>query len=116
MPEDSTLPEDVTSSAGKVSGDLVVTKLPWADFVGDFAGAKGSSGAAIFVDPKHRDFPPTWMTRHYGLVSVGWPGVEPQTFPPGEPITCRYRVWIHRGAPSAAEIQKVYEKYQATQR
>src|SRR5262245_9541699 len=111
VPEGSTLTDGVTATAGRISGDLLVTRLPWADFVGDFAGAKGQSGAAIFVHPTHRDFPPTWMTRHYGLVSVGWPGVEPQTFPANQPITCTYRVWIHRGAPTAAEIQKAYDAY-----
>jgi hypothetical protein len=116
VPENSALPAGVVAPSGHISDDLVVTKLPWADFAGDFQGAAGASGAAIFVHPQHRDYPPTWMTRHYGLVSVGWPGVEPQTFPPNEPITCRYRVWIHRGTPSAAEIQKAYENYRITTR
>ena len=108
VPVGTTLPEGVTADSGRVSGDLLVTKLPWADFTGDFQGAKDVSGAAIFVHPQHPDFPPTWMTRHYGLVSIGWPGVEPQTFPAGHTITCQYRVWIHRGSKTAAEIQAAY--------
>ena len=111
VPENSVLADGSVAPAGKVSDDLVVTKLAWADFVGNFQGAEKWSGAAIFVHPQHRDFPPTWMTRHYGLVSVGWPGVMPQTFPVGEPITCRYRLWIHRGSPTAAEIQTEYDRY-----
>ena len=111
VPEKAELPEGVTAPEGRTDGDLVVTRLPWADFSGDFAGAKGMSGAAIFVHPAHRDYPPTWMTRHYGLVSVGWPGVQPQTFPSGEPITCRYSVWIHRSSPTAAEIDARYQEY-----
>jgi hypothetical protein len=109
VPEGAALPDDVTASGGRVSGDLLMTRLPWADMTGDFAGGERHSGAAIFVHPSHRDFPPQWMARHYGLVSVGWPGVEPQTFKSGEKITCRYRVWIHRGQKSAAEIQAAYE-------
>lgn len=111
VPENSVLPEGVAAPAGQVSGDLVVTKLPWVDFAGDFSGAVGLSGAAIFVDPRHPDFPPTWMARHYGLVSVGWPGVASKTFQANEPITLRYRIWIHRGTPSVAEIQVAYEAY-----
>ena len=113
VPEKTTLPEGVTASAGKISGDLVVTRLPWVDFVGNLPGANGLSGASIFVHPRHADYPPTWMARHYGLVSVGWPGVESRTFPAGESITNRYRVWIHRGEVSANEIQNAYEEYAA---
>ena len=111
VPEQAELPGGALSREGRVAADLLMTRLPWVDVAGDFALSQGQSGAAIFVHPQHRDFPPTWMARHYGLVSVGWPGTEEQTFPPGQPITCRYRLWIHRGAPLAAQIQAEYEKY-----
>jgi len=101
----------ITVPEGRMADDLLMKRLPWADISGNFAGARGLSGAAIFVPSDHPNYPPTWMTRHYGLLSVGWPGTEPQTFPPNEPIRCRYRVWIHRGNPEAAEIQKAYGAY-----
>jgi hypothetical protein len=111
VPEKAELPDGIQAPAGRISGDLLMTRLPWADFTGDFERAGGTSGASIFVHPEHRDYPPTWMARHYGLVSVGWPGVDAQTFPAGQSIVCRYRLWIHRGAPGAAEIQKAYDEY-----
>jgi hypothetical protein len=111
VPKQSMLPEGVTKVQGRVSGDLVVTKLPWADFLGDFQREGQLSGAAIFVHPRHPDFPPTWMARRYGLVSVGWAGVQPQTFPANEPITCWYRLWIHRGQRTAAEVQQAYDDF-----
>jgi hypothetical protein len=105
----------ITVPSGRTSDDLVVTRLPWADYSTTFASASNidakPSGAAIFVHPQHRDDPPTWMTRHYGLVSVGWPGVEPQTLAANEPVTLRYRLWIHRGIFEVADIQKVYDAY-----
>jgi len=105
----------ITVPTGRTSEDLLLTKLPWADLSGNLnQKAAGLSGAALFVHPEHPDFPPAWMTRHYGLLAVGWPGVTPQTLPAGKPFTCRYRLWIHRGAPEAAEIQKAYEAYGAT--
>ena len=107
----------ITVPGGRTSGDLVVTNLPWADFSGDLKKDSGDmSGIALFVDPRHPDFPPTWMTRHYGLLAVGWPGVTPKTLPAGEPVTCRYRIWIHRGSPDAAEIQRTYADYCDTAR
>ena len=107
----------ITVPDGRTTNDLVVTKLQWADLSGDLNQATGGlSGAAIFVHPEHPDFPPTWMARHYGLLAVGWPGVMAQTFPAGKSSSCRYRIWIHRGAPEAAEIQQAYQAYRATAR
>jgi hypothetical protein len=51
------------------------------------------------------------MTREYGLLAVGWPGVKPKTLLPGETVACRYRLWIHRDTLDAAEIQEVYDAY-----
>jgi hypothetical protein len=95
----------ITVPGGRTSEDLVVTNLPWADLSGDLKKGSGDlSGIAVFVNPSHPDYPPTWMTRHYGLLAVGWPGVTPKTLPAGEPVTCRYRIWIHRGAPAAPKF------------
>jgi hypothetical protein len=102
----------ITVPAGRTREDLLMTRLPWADLSGDLKRATSElSGAAVFVHPEHPDFPPTWMTREYGMLAVGWPGVTPQSFPPGKAFTCRYRLWIHRGAPEAAQIQEAYEAY-----
>ena len=70
-----------------------------------------ASGAAIFVAPDHPDFPPEWLTRHYGVICLGWPGVQPKTFQPGETIRCRYWVWIHRGATSVDRLKQAYQTY-----
>ena len=34
------------------------------------------TGAAMFVDPHHPDFPPEWITRFYGLMNVSYPGLR----------------------------------------
>src|SRR5438034_8013655 len=81
-------------------------------WVSDAPPDLGFSG--VFVHPEHPDFPLTWMTRHYGLLAVGRPGVTPKTFPADKPVTCRYRLLFHRGALQAAEIQKAYEACGAT--
>jgi hypothetical protein len=102
----------ITTPSGQGENDLMVTRLPWADFSARFDRRTEHSGAAIFVAPDHPDFPPEWMTRHYGLLCVGWPGVKPKTFQPGETIRCRYRVWIHRGAANADRISRAYRAYE----
>ena len=105
----------VTVATGRTSEDLLMAKLPWADLSGDLGGER-ISGAAVFVHPKHPDFPPEWMTREYGVLAVGWPGVKAQTIEPGKTVTCRYRIWVHGGNPEAAEIQKAYDAFYTTPR
>lgn len=106
----------VTTPLGQGARDLTMTRLPWADLSGTFAGAKSPVGAAIFVAPDHPDFPPEWLTRHYGALCLGWPGVKPKTLNPGETIRCRYRVRIHRGSPGVEQLQKAYAAYEQTLR
>ena len=101
----------ITTPLGSGKDDLSITRLPWADLSARFSSAKQPSGAAIFVHPTHPDFPPEWLTRHYGVLCLGWPGVNGKSFAPGEAIQCRYRVWVHRGAPDTAKLQRIYEDY-----
>lgn len=105
----------ITTPLGQGSDDLAMTRLPWADLSARFAGRDTPSGAAIFISPGHPDHPPMWLTRHYGVLCVGWPGVEPETFEPGEPIRCGYRVWIHRGAADVQALARAYAAYAASE-
>lgn len=104
----------ITTSEGRTKEDLHIERLPWADLSAQFADARRPSGAAIFINPAHPDFPPEWLTRHYGVLCVGWPGVEAQSFPPGEPIRCGYRVWVHRGVPDVARLKAAFDDYSRT--
>jgi len=106
----------ITTPLGHGTNDLYITRLPWADLSAQFASAPGASGAAIFIAPDHPDFPPTWLTRHYGVLCVGWPGVQPQTLQPGIPIRCRYRIWIHRNHATEDQLQKAYQSFTNTLR
>lgn len=101
----------ITTPSGPAKEDLTETRLPWADLTYPFAGAQGQSGAAVFVDPAHPDYPPTWLTRHFGILCVGWPGVKGRTFPPGKPIRLKYRVWIHKAAVGPGLLQRAYQGY-----
>jgi methane monooxygenase PmoA-like len=106
----------ITTQLGQGEKDLLVTRLPWADFSAHFGGRAEVSGAAILVAPDHPDFPPEWMTRHYGLLCVGWPGVQPKTLPPGETARRRYRVWIHRGAGTVESVSQAWRAYEQSLR
>ena len=105
----------ITTILGQGDKDLTMTRLPWADLSARFGGREQASGAAIFVSPDHPDFPPEWLTRHYGVLCLGWPGVKPKTFQPGDTIRCRYRVWIHRGSPDTEQVKQLYHAYEQEQ-
>lgn len=99
----------IITDRGPAERDLNLTRLRWADLSARFRGAAPASGAAIFVDPAHPDYPPMWITRQYGFLGLGWPGPDRFTLRPGEPVRCRYRIWIHRGPAAPATLHEVDE-------
>ena len=103
----------ITVPSGRTQADLPETRLKWADFTSKFGDATAPSGAAVFVPADHPDYPPTWLTRHYGPLCVGWPGVSAKTFQPGEPIQLTYRIWIHKTAVDVKTLKRAYEAYVA---
>lgn len=106
----------ITAPSGRAPEDLYEARLPWADLTRTWeAGGTLRSGAALFIPPNHPDYPPTWLTRHYGVLCIGWPGVVPRAFPAGKPIEASYRVWIHRGEADARRLQAAYEAYLSSQ-
>jgi len=103
----------ITVPDGLTKDDLYETRLPWADFTSRFGETDRLSGATIMVAPSHPDYPPTWLTRHYGPLCVGWPGVHSRTLEPPEIVHLPYRLWIHRGSRNAEETAAVYKAYAA---
>ena len=92
-------------------GDLLNTRLPWAAMSAQFDEMPQRSTAAIFISPNHPDYPPTWLTRCYGALCVGWPGVKAQTFEPGQPIHAAYRLLLGKREMKVDELQKAYDVY-----
>lgn len=104
---------EITTETGLQSVDLNLARQKWADLSGRFAGAPAASGVALFVAGDHPNYPPTWITRRYGFLGVGWPGAEPFMLEPGQTTTCRYVVWIHRGTPDVATLEQVHQAHVA---
>lgn len=102
----------ITVPSGPTTDDLPDTPLAWADFTSRFAPLQHRSGAAIFVSPLHPDFPPTWLTRYYGPLCVGWPGVNARQFAPHETFQLDYRLWMHRGPGEFESLRNAYAGYE----
>lgn len=102
---------EITVPTGRTTDDLLDTRLKWADFTSKMLGSPFRSGAAIMIHPQHPDYPPTWLTRHYGAMCVGWPGIRPKTLHPGQPVRLCYRLWIHPQPVSFQDLTAAYEAF-----
>ncbi|MDR1484985.1 MAG: PmoA family protein [Planctomycetaceae bacterium] len=100
----------ITTPQGTAKSDLPQTPLAWADYTSKFGGRDTYCGAAIFIPKAHPDYPPTWLTRYYGPLCVGWPGVKERTFQPNEEIKLNYRIWIHNKKVTTQQIKKYYNE------
>ncbi|MEW6159993.1 MAG: DUF6807 family protein [Verrucomicrobiota bacterium] len=101
----------IKTPLGADEKDLAMTRLPWADFSSSLIGRTQRSGIAILVAPDHPDCPPEWLTRHYGVLCVGWPGVKPRTVGAGEAVRLRYRLVIHRGQLEISDLNRLSLEY-----
>ena len=101
----------LTTSGGVQAEDSNRIPFPWADFSANFAGRAEKSGAALFDHPAIIDHPNGWCLRHYGFAGIAWPGVEPFVLQPGNPITARYRVLLHRDNAEEADVARAYTAY-----
>jgi hypothetical protein len=104
----------LTTPAGKESKDSDLKGHAWADLSAKFAGRDTLSGVAIFDNARNLAFPNGWTLRHYGFLGVAWPGLKMYTLKPGEPLTLRYRVWIHSGGAGEGDVAPAYAAYAKT--
>ena len=97
----------MTTEAGPLGKDSTNVPYRWTDL-----SARGR-GVAVFVHPDHPNYPPTWLIRnsYSGILNVSWPGVKPFTLKPDEPITLRYRLYVHRGDAEAGQVKEAYAAY-----
>ncbi|MFQ5503702.1 MAG: DUF6807 family protein [Planctomycetota bacterium] len=99
----------LTTDQGRQPADSDRQRFLWADLSDRFGGGSRMSGAALFVHPSHPDAPVGWTLRHYGDLNAAWPGLQPFTLRPGEPLVLAYRVWLHRG--DASGVAEAYRRY-----
>jgi hypothetical protein len=86
---------------------------PWIDYYGN--RGKSIEGLAILQHPSNPWYPSAWFTRDYGFISptpMYWPENGNNTsFKKGEKVKLKYRVLVHQGDHTSAEIQKAFEVY-----
>lgn len=101
----------LATDAGPQAKDSDRQHFGWADLTARFAERERHSGVAILVAPTHPDFPPPWTLRHYGDLNAAWPGLEARVLSPGEVLTLRYRLWIHRGDAEEGQVAGAWRAF-----
>lgn len=87
---------------------------PWCDFSGSRNDIR--EGLAILQHPTNRWYPAKWFTRDYGFFSptpMYWPEGDSIKLPKGEVLTLRYRVVVHAGDMTNADLATMHERYAA---
>ncbi|MCA9427928.1 MAG: PmoA family protein, partial [Candidatus Omnitrophica bacterium] len=85
---------------------------PWGDVTSRVEPDGPTSGMALFQHPENPGYPHRgWIFRHYGFLGASWPHLEPYEIAPGESVTLRYRMLIHRGTAEEAKVGEAFEKF-----
>ena len=98
-------------------------RAEWVDYYGRVADE--DVGVAVFDHPRNLRAPTYWHARAYGLLSANPFGVRQftgdrrqnggYTIAAGETLVLRYRVLIHHGNPSQAQVAEAYRRFAAQQ-
>jgi len=81
----------------------------WADNYGTIDGK--ALGVCFMNHPASYRFPTDWHVRNYGLFAANAFMLQADTLKPDQPITFKYRVYIHAGDPTAGKVAAVYAGY-----
>jgi len=94
----------MTTDVSALTKDSTNVPYRWADL------SAGGRGVAVLVHSDHPNYPPTWLIRnsYAGILNVSWPGLQPVTLNPGEPVALRYRLYVHRGDVKAGRVVEAF--------
>jgi hypothetical protein len=109
----------IVNSNGQLDNDTWGKAAEWVDCNGPLDGQ--TVGIAILNHPSSFRYPTYWHVRGYGLFAANPFGLkdfsrDPEkngshTIQPGEGITLRYRVILHRGDEKAGKVAEAFSAY-----
>src|SRR4030042_976986 len=106
----------ITAGGAKGEKETFGKGSPWIDYYGKRGNAV--EGLTIMQHPSNPWYPSPWFTRDYGFISptpMYWPENDKETFmEKGKQLKLRYRVLIHAGTHTDADIAGQFEKYKNT--
>ena len=105
----------INAEGVKSEKDTFGKNSPWMDFYGKRGDA--IEGLAIFQHPSNPWYPSPWFTRDYGFMSptpMYWPENGTETImKKGTVLNLRYRVLVHSGTSTEANIAGEFERYKS---
>ncbi|MCC6484284.1 MAG: PmoA family protein [Armatimonadetes bacterium] len=100
------------SADGAVVKDENKISHTWADLSGRFAGKDTLDGVSILQSRRNPYFPDGWCLRYYGYLSPSFTNkTAGYTILPDEPLTLRYRLYVHTGRPDSRLTRTLLEQY-----
>jgi len=109
----------IVNSEGQVDGSAWGKPAAWVDYHGPVDGE--TVGIAILNHPSSFRFPTYWHVRTYGLFAANPFGLHnfqggrdvyvSHTLEPGETMTLRYRILLHRGDEKTAKVAAAFATY-----
>ncbi len=85
---------------------------PWLEMTGTFAGQQ-PGGVTILCHPSLPGFPQPWILRRSrSMQNAAWPGREAVPLPLDSPLVLRYRLILHRGSATPAQLAAWQAEYQ----
>lgn len=103
----------INAEGAKGEKDTFGKKSAWMDFYGKRGNAV--EGLAILQHPSNPWYPSPWFTRDYGFMSptpMYWPPNDTDTqLKKGNALVLRYRVLVHSGTHTDADIAGQFDKY-----
>jgi hypothetical protein len=110
------MPPDIrfVGAAGIVTPtENAVAASPWMDVSGTY-GRSGKSGLTVLTHPTTAGFPQQWILRASGsMQNAVYPGRGLVPIPRDRPVILRYRLVLHRGELTPAEIERLQAEYAA---
>lgn len=111
----------VVNSEGLHDGDAWGKRAAWVDYYGPVEGE--TLGLAILNHPTSFRYPTYWHVRTYGLFAANPFGIHDfendksadgsQTLQPGESMTFRYLVLLHKGDEKKGKVREAFDAYAA---
>jgi hypothetical protein len=101
----------ITNSEGKTGEPEIFWKpARWCDYSGPAAPGI-VNGITIFDHPKNPGHPTAWHVRSDGWMGASVTQGEAVGITKEQPLTLRYRIWVHRGACDAKAVEEQWTRW-----